>query len=245
MFDSLLRPQSRSKPKPVQELDFHYEIVRSQRKTAAIHVKNQKVEIRIPFAVDDAWAHDFAYEKRQWISAKLKSMAVRSEELPSLDWHSPLLWMGDYKLLAYYPARKNKVCIDGQEIQIHGPKQPSIDQLKKLLADFFKRQAKVYLTTRTLEISERIGLQYKLNGIGFRRTKSKWGHCTNKGDIQYNWLIMGAPPAIIDYLIYHELTHLLHHNHSKAYWAQLKQFFPDYLSGQKWLKANGHRLSWY
>lgn len=243
MFDAL---KSRVKPKAqLEDLPFDFVIKRSQRKTAAIHVKEQTVEVRIPHGVADSWAQQFVYEKRHWIENKLKAMASRAQQVPTLDWQTPLLWMGQYKQLAYYSSPKKRVVLSGQELQIHSPKKPDTDQLKNQLADFFKRQAKVYLTTRTLEIAEKIGLKHKLNGIAFRRTKSKWGHCTSNGDIQYNWLIMGAPEAIIDYLIYHELTHLVYHNHSAAYWQKLGEFFPDYERGKKWLKGNGHRLSWY
>ena len=229
---------------PPHELGFEYQIKRSWRKSAAIHVRAGIVEVRIPFGINEKWVAEFVYEKRHWVLKKLAAMAVKSEQAPSLKWQSDLLWMGENKKLLYVWGKKKAVKIVDDQLQIQGPNAPDHAQRSALLQRFFKQQAKVYLTTRTLEISEKIGLQNTLKQVTFRRTKTKWGHCTNQGTIQYNWLIMGAPLHVIDYLIYHELTHLIHPNHSARYWGQVKTFYPEFELGKTWLKKNGHRLSW-
>lgn len=229
---------------PVQDLGFEYQIKRSWRKSAAIHVRAGVVEVRIPFGIDENWVAEFVYEKRHWVQKKLAAMAVKSAQAPSLQWQSDVLWMGQSKTLVYVWGKKKAVKIVDDQLQIQGPNAPDQAQLSALLQRFFKQQAKVYLTTRTLEISEKIGLQGKLKQVTFRRTKTKWGHCTSQGTIQYNWLIMGAPDYVIEYLIYHELTHLIHPNHSARYWAQVKAFYPGFELGKAWLKHNSHRLGW-
>ena len=229
---------------PDQELGFEYQVKRSWRKSAAIHVRAGVVEVRIPYGINQAWVEEFVYEKRHWISKKLAAMAVKTAQAPQLKWQTKLLWMGEAKTLVYVRSKKKAGKIEGEQLQIHAPQEPDQSQLSVLLQGFFKQQAKVYLTSRTLAISEKIGLQHKLKQVTFRRTKTKWGHCTNQGTIQYNWLIMGAPDHVIDYLIYHELTHLLHANHSARYWAQVKRFYPEFELGKTWLKHNSHRLAW-
>lgn len=229
---------------PSHDLGFEYQIKRSWRKSAAIHVRAGVVEVRIPFGINEKWVEEFVYEKRQWVLKKLAAMAVKSQQAPSLKWQSDLLWMGEHKTLVYVWGKKKTVQIMDDQLQVQGPNAPDQQQLSVLLQNFFKQQAKVFLTTRTLEISEKIGLQNKLKHVTFRRTKTKWGHCTNQGTIQYNWLIMGAPDYVIEYLIYHELTHLVHANHSARYWAQVKAFYPEFELGKAWLKHNSHRLAW-
>ena len=78
--------------------------------------------------------------------------------------------------------------------------------------------------------------------IRLRLTRSKWGHCTRSGIIQYNWLIALAPESVVDYLVIHEVCHRRHLNHSRAYWQLVESLCPDYLRRRQWLKDWGHTL---
>ncbi len=122
--------------------------------------------------------------------------------------------------------------------------EPTSEQLQKLFIQYFKSQAKDMLTKLTYQQADQMHLLHKLNGVRFRRTKTKWGHCTNKGVIQFNWLIMGAPIKVIEYLVVHEVAHLKHPNHQAAFWSFVKQYCENYKAEDKWLKENGIKLGW-
>lgn len=94
---------------------------------------------------------------------------------------------------------------------------------------------------QTIRLARQI--KREVSDIRFRRTKTKWGHCTSRGVIQYNWLIMMAPRDIIDYLIAHEVSHLAHPNHSARFWQQVARLAPNYLQERAWLRENGHKLN--
>ena len=76
-----------------------------------------------------------------------------------------------------------------------------------------------------------------------RFTRSKWGHCTSEGVLQYNWHIVLAPEPVVDYLVAHEVCHLRHLNHSAHFWALVASVCPDYQAQRDWLKANGRCLT--
>ena len=72
--------------------------------------------------------------------------------------------------------------------------------------------------------------------------KARWGSCSAKGDIGYNWKIVIAPRKIVDYVVFHELSHLLQHDHSERFWGQVEKYVPDYRECRSWLKKNGPGL---
>jgi len=77
------------------------------------------------------------------------------------------------------------------------------------------------------------------NSISVRDYKSRWGSCSSKGEISYNWRIIIAPHQIVDYVVVHELCHLKHPNHSPEYWKSVKRVNPEYKEHRQWLKEHG------
>ncbi len=69
------------------------------------------------------------------------------------------------------------------------------------------------------------------------------GKLHKQGNISLNWRIVLAPTSIIDYVVAHELCHLVHHNHSKEFWKLLQSIFPDYKERKEWLRVNGGLLT--
>jgi len=73
-------------------------------------------------------------------------------------------------------------------------------------------------------------------------TSGGWGSCSSQGVVRLNWRLVQAPPAILDYVIAHELAHLLHMNHSKAFWAEVERLYPGWQGARQWLKQHGDSL---
>ena len=80
--------------------------------------------------------------------------------------------------------------------------------------------------------------------ISIREQKTRWGSCSSKGDLNFNWRLILAPEEVLDYVVVHELAHRREMNHSKAFYAIVESVLPDYRRAQKWLKDNGQSL-WY
>lgn len=78
--------------------------------------------------------------------------------------------------------------------------------------------------------------------ITIRDQKTRWGSCSAKGTLSFNWRLMLAPPRVLDYVVVHELCHLTHMNHSPAFWQAVEQVCPDYHALRKWLKEHGQEL---
>ena len=228
----------------LQGLAFEYTIVRSQRKTAAIHVTSQGVQVRIPKSVSDAWVEEFVVAKQGWINTKLAQQQGKNLRIPVIELGQKVLFLGIWRTLVYAYSVKSQVKLEADEIIFSATDKPTQKQLLSGLQSFFKQQAKQYMVSQTSAKARRLKVVERLSEVVFRRTKSKWGHCTSRGRIQYNWLIMGAPEAVIDYLICHEVSHLIQANHSRAFWALVESMSPDYKRHQNWLNDHSIELSW-
>jgi len=88
---------------------------------------------------------------------------------------------------------------------------------------------------------DKVGVSYQ--EIKVKSLKQRWGSCTSKGIINFNWRIIITPISIVDYVVAHELCHLIHHDHSKEFWSLMQRVIPDYLDRKEWLRVNGAMLN--
>ena len=118
--------------------------------------------------------------------------------------------------------------------------QQAAAAVKKLTTDEIRK-----LADKALEvIPERVKHYAPLVGVTYgritiRNQRSKWGSCSSKGNLNFNCLLMLAPPEVIDSVVVHELCHRKEMNHSDRFYAEVLRVFPDYHKWDKWLKDNG------
>ena len=132
---------------------------------------------------------------------------------------------------------KNELTIRLPNTQTDEPKR-----IEKLMKDWYFDNATKILRTKTETYSKVIGVNP--TEIRVKQYKSRWGSCNSKGVISYNWRIIMSPESIVDYLVIHELCHMIHANHSTDYWNLVGMVLPDYKSRRDWLKRNGRTLKW-
>lgn len=102
------------------------------------------------------------------------------------------------------------------------------------------RRAVDVIPGRVRYYAEKLGVTY--GRITIRNQRTKWGSCTSKGNLNFNCLLMAAPPEVLDSVVVHELCHRLHMDHSKAFYAEVRRIFPEYDKWNRWLKDNGAAL---
>lgn len=97
-----------------------------------------------------------------------------------------------------------------------------------------------YIPDRVAYFAPIVGVNY--GRITIRNQKTRWGSCSSKGNLNFNCLLMLAPPEVIDYVVVHELCHRKQMNHSAAFWNEVAKVLPDYKTSVKWLKTEGGML---
>ena len=103
--------------------------------------------------------------------------------------------------------------------------------------DYLVRQARVDLTVAVARHTAALGVSARR--ITLRDTTSRWGSCSSSGALNFSWRLVMAPPHVLDYLAAHEVAHLVHMNHSDAFWRTTARLVPDYARAEAWLKGYG------
>ena len=136
---------------------------------------------------------------------------------------------------AWISKRMNEIKVKKKSIESKNVENVTLDKIK-ILAD----QALKIIPTRVEYFARIIGVTY--GNITIRNQKTRWGSCSSKGNLNFNCLLMLAPPEVLDYVVVHELCHRKQMNHSKAFWTEVEKVFPDYKKSIKWLKEEGSQI---
>ena len=115
------------------------------------------------------------------------------------------------------------------------PREFTPEEKKRLV-----KQARILITQRVEHYAPIVGVSY--NRIAIKDTKTRWGSCSSKGNLNFNCLLMLTPEYVQDYVVVHELCHRKEMNHSKAFWAEVESVLPEYREAKVWLKEHGGSL---
>ncbi|HMN12989.1 MAG TPA: SprT family zinc-dependent metalloprotease [Bellilinea sp.] len=208
-------------------------IIRSRRKTLTLVVNAQgELIVRAPLRMADHRIRAFIEEKADWILSNVAKMKSRVPAREPVHEGSQVWLYGEPHTLI---VKGGLTPLTSKVILL----RRSAD-LPRTAENWFREEARRNLTARTDAISRQTGL--KATGLRITGARTRWGSCSGKNSLSFCWRIIMAPPAIIDYLVVHELAHTVHKNHSAAYWKLVGEIMPDYKLRRKWLKVNGHLL---
>jgi len=217
--------------------EVEIDIVRSSRRTIALYVRpGGTLQIRAPWYVPVYSLMQFVNQKAGWITRQRERMkqVKPAPEMKQLIDGSVIPFLGrDIALRLRQDTRTTIEFRDGQLfIGVAGEIFP--DMVASIVDAWYLHEAKKYFAARTHELA--VIHSDKLpqpRSIGVRRMKRRWGSCRTGGDITFNRELMKKDPVLIDYVITHELCHLVHHNHGKEYYALLGSIVPDYREAKR------------
>lgn len=203
-----------------------YQIKRSSRSLSLRISINAKAEIVVsaPKFMPEFMIRKFVEAQKTWIEANLtkvkkNQVTIKTDELYIFD--------KKYQIIINYQADKMGIFVRGEKIFVNNLSKKSQSKIKQQIDDFLKKTAAKYIATRTQILSKKMGINYQR--ISLREQSSRWGSCSSRGNLNFNWRLVHYPPAIIDYVIIHELAHRLEMNHSKKFWAIVKKHDSEYL----------------
>jgi predicted metal-dependent hydrolase len=227
---------------PEEVLGLRVEVVRSIRRTAALHIIGSDLQVRVPEHVGDERVAAFLQRKRPWIRSKVAEIRLlpphRNKELVSGE---SFPYLGRHYRIKIQEGHQVGVCLSGGYLKAtirpteQGEQREA--RIQQYLQNWYRLRALERLQDKTNRYSEQIGVSPA--GISVRNFKSRWGSCDKKGEVVFNWNIIKAPHSIVDYVVIHELCHLIHPNHSKDFWQLVGRFDTDYLGHRQWLKEQG------
>lgn len=217
-----------------------YKIERTNRKSLSISVTQEGIIVKAPLSLPELEIHRFLNEKKSWIEAKVKKINnIQNQFRDVMDYKKLLLYGKEY--YGYSSTSVSKITVTDDKILI--PSNITPDKLHKKIIGWYKKLAESYLVLRTKEIAKLINLNPSL--IKCTGSRGRWGACNSSRQIFLNWRCIMLPSNLIDYIIVHELSHILELNHSSKFWTIVQQILPDYKLRKQNLKAFGFLLKLY
>ncbi|MCL2438701.1 MAG: M48 family metallopeptidase [Coriobacteriia bacterium] len=220
-----------------------YTLIRSKRKTLAIYVRDGEVEVRAPQRASLGQIESFLASKEAWIVRKVAESAQRVKQRDSfrLDYDDAVLYRG-----RHYPITAHEDEGEGEPVGFDGvhffvPAGLDSDGIKQTCVQAYHPLAHDYLTNRTLDIARQMNIMPA--AIKISNAKRQWGSCNSKGVLRFSWRLIMAGDEVIDYVIVHELAHLLQMNHSPHFWSIVQRELPDYKARQKRLRQLQEQLA--
>ena len=232
----------------IGDKELKYILTRSSRKTIGIAIeKNGSVKVTSPTKVSENYINQLLQQKSEWIVKKLKeceTSTAKTKKTKVFEEGESFSYLGkEYKLKLFNSStlKKPAVRLNGENIVIAFPNNLEAEKLREALKQWYVVQFKLIIAERIKHYSSMIGVLPKR--ITIREQKTRWGSCSARGNISFNWKLIMAPLETLDYVVVHELCHMREMNHSKEFWKLVEGIFPQYKKCRVWLKENGDTLS--
>jgi predicted metal-dependent hydrolase len=211
----------------------------ARRFTLRVRAASRDVVLTMPARASLKAAREFAERHADWIGARL-------DRLPELVYFEPSSFVplrGVDHGIVHRPDARGVAWTaeggDGPILYVAG----GLAHVPRRVADFLKREARRDLEAATARHCAALGVTKRR--ITLRDTTSRWGSCSSTGALNFSWRLILAPPFVLDYLAAHEVAHLVHMDHSPAFWRITRRLFPETDRAEAWLKAHGAGLHRY
>lgn len=217
--------------------DIQYNLKRSDRKTGSIYVERDgQVTVLVPKNITRAKIETILEKKRKWIYTCLAEWKDLNASQISREFVNGegFLYLGrSYRLRLVEEQEEPLLLKQGYFcLCVSNGNDP-----EGIFKGFYRRKGLQKISERIRYYQAKVGV--KVNTVRILELKNRWASCSQKANLNFNWKCIMAPLTIIDYIIVHELTHLIHSNHSPAFWSELEKVIPDYKERKDWLRLNG------
>lgn len=225
-----------------------YTLRRSQKaKNLRLEVGGEKgLEVIAPEKFDLNYLEYILIKKQNWILDKLDYFARVKESLHLCRQQSGrrVLYRGrEYEVETRVgTGAAGTVEVEEGKLVVVVPAGAE-DGSAAVLESWFKTMARLLINQRIRVVNKTLNLGF--NRVFIRGQKTRWGSCSRQKNLNFNWRLVMAPLQVIDYVVAHELLHLIQPDHSKKFWTLVERICPDYKDCRKWLKNNGHRLRFW
>ncbi len=214
------------------EPDIEYRVSYSRRRTMGISISPEGgVVVRVPYRTPDFIVRNIIRDKSFWIKKVLKkhSSLYVIDKGVRFESGAQLLFMGRYITLKLTSSEKSFINYHHDIIGIGTDNIHDPLKVQELLEQWYKREAQKTMTELFSSVLLKYGnYNFRPTGFAVRKMKKRWGSCTYRGNIAISYDLVRLNPVFAEYVIIHELCHLVHHNHSREYYKLLTEVFPQW-----------------
>lgn len=220
-------------------MEIEYSIKYSKRKTLSIIVeRDRSIVVRAPLNTSKEIIEKEINKRKFLLFQKINHPQKYETPKPRKEFVSgeSLLFLGNYHKLEVLQEDIEGIQFDNK-FYISKSNQNKAEEHFK---EWYFKQAQERIIPKVKSHAKNLGVKY--NNIRIQDLKYRWGSCTLRDNINFNWRLIKAPIFVIDYIIVHELTHLIESNHNEVFWNIVSVQLPHYNKAKEWLKENGNLL---
>jgi predicted metal-dependent hydrolase len=215
-----------------------YVLVRRRgRRGVGLKVDETGLTVSAPSTMPLARIEALVRESERWILRKIAEWSGR--QVPVHDWSdgAALPFLGEVLTLRLSSAGRAGTERVGSELRV-ASRDLGAESVRRAVVRWYRRAAFEYLSKRVAELARAAALAPPRLVVSSAR--ARWGSCNSRREVRLAWRLAKAPPALVDYVICHELAHLRQMNHSSAFWAEVARQCPDYRRLRDELFATDH-----
>lgn len=181
----------------------------------------------------------FVRQKSDWIRRKQRAFAQFRDRVPDRSFRegASFPYLGEEKIVL---LEDRGYSLMTEQHFLLSRKRVNQGSIKEELEHLYRREARKVYEQFAEQYAKKMGVSY--GTLAVRNQKTKWGSCSPKKTLSFNWRVIMAPEKVVRYLVIHELAHLEVRNHSKAFWDLVSQYDPAYQKHAEWLKKNSAKL---
>lgn len=241
-----------------------YQLTRSKRKSLSIIIKKDgTIQVKAPNWLSKSQIDQFVQKKAGWIERKRSQLYALEQKkiLHTFQEGDYFCFLGEDYRLQFHKAvpgqnaeAAGRIVLDRKgktlSVRLESPKRSAVKgeleqwyiiQARKIFPERVQAYYPTVAEAAQKAAQKEIG---SVNRIAVRNQKTRWGSCSSKRNLNFNWRLLMAPQEIIDYIVVHELCHLAFLNHSRQFWQLVEAILPDYRKRRNWLRENGALLEW-
>jgi len=202
------------------------------------------VEVKVPKGTSDESVIQLLEEKWDWIQQRMKEMKDRTLEPKEkvYDNGESFLYLGNaypIQVSQDIDIKQDNAIFEGDRLHIY-VKQLEDERIKQALKRFYYQQCKA-LVERSIQ-THQSNFKIKPRSIRISDNKRTWGTCDSRLQLTFNWRLAMAPLKVIDYVVVHEMCHMVHLNHDRSFWRLVGKILPDYEQRENWLALSSWKM---
>lgn len=208
---------------------------RAKRMALRLDPRERLVHLVVPKRASMRTAYLFAEQNKDWIREKLRDLP---RAVPFRDGEIlPILGRDRTIIVLYNPAlKRTDIQLKKDELIVMTNKPDPSARIRRFLIDLAKEK----LTELSLEKASVV--RRRIVDVQVKDTRSRWGSCSDDGNLSFSWRLIFAPAKAFDYVVAHECAHLVHMDHSDNFWRVCERLSRDYEEGKDWMQKYGHSL---
>ena len=225
----------------LNDTEVSYTLKRRKCRAISIKIDCDGLTVSVPTRETLRWIESVLKERADWVLKKLDEW--KNKESTSLVWEESAIFplLGEPWRIAITSAGmkemipvKTKKMAEESQLELPLPSTVDSQEIEKTVMEWYYKQAHIYFSKRIKFFSNKLGVpcpQLRLS-----HAKTQWGSCDIRGVVHLNWRLIQLSIRLVDYVIAHELSHLIEMNHSSAFWRTVESIYPEYQMTRRELK---------